>query len=283
MIDEAVTSAVGVRKFMRWDKGIIPFYIADNHPLKAEILQAIQTLNSNTVLWFKPATSTNINHIKIIDGSGCYSGIGKPLIRYSHSVSIGLGCNSQGIIIHELLHTAGLFHEQSRSDRDNYVNIYWDNIQKEEKYNYEMAPWIASLDIDYYNWASVMHYGCNDFAIDPTKKTIESKNARVAIGQRTGLSAGDVNAIQKMYYNLPTNRGKPAFTSQPLPALSYSDFCKPVPIVVPPATQIQCKAWQNQLAKIDQQLDEGVEDINERKKLLQRQAALTSSLNERCN
>ena len=166
LVPENVKTAVGIRRFRRWPNGIIPYHIQPDHPYREQIIQAIETLNKNTKLWFRPTQNFGSKHISIVKGDGCYSGIGLPIYGDSYKVSLGEGCQyddngniANGRIFHELLHAAGLFHEQSRSDRDNYVNIHWGNIQSDKKGNFKKASrwWLPiAKDIGPYNFASVM-------------------------------------------------------------------------------------------------------------------------------
>ena len=62
---------------------------------------------------------------------GCYStSVGKSLHGGEQQISIGKGCNYIGTVIHEMMHAVGFFHEHTRLDRDQYVTIYWNSIQK---------------------------------------------------------------------------------------------------------------------------------------------------------
>lgn len=58
----------------------------------------------------------------------CNSNVGRT--GGSQVVSLDQGCVHVGLIIHELMHAAGFFHEQARADRDNYVVVNWANIQE---------------------------------------------------------------------------------------------------------------------------------------------------------
>ncbi len=56
----------------------------------------------------------------------CWSFVGD--LKTGQNVSIGDKCDTKAIVEHELLHALGFYHEQSRSDRDDYVQIWWDQI-----------------------------------------------------------------------------------------------------------------------------------------------------------
>lgn len=108
------------------------------------------------------------------------------------------GCVYSGIAQHELNHALGFYHEQTRSDRDKYVKINWENISPETSYNFEKQN--TNNQNTPYDYSSIMHYGRTAFTIQPGLETITPiPDATVEIGQRQGLSNIDILRINKLY------------------------------------------------------------------------------------
>lgn len=65
---------------------------------------------------------------------GCFAFVGfrkkRQIINLSNKHEVGKGCFRFGSIIHEMLHTIGFYHTHARSDRDNYIDIKWENIKE---------------------------------------------------------------------------------------------------------------------------------------------------------
>ena len=75
--------------------------------------------------------------------------------------------------MHEFMHALGLYHMQSRPDRDDYVQIKWNNIQSGMEHNFERLDDTLTFGIPY-DARSFMHYESWSFAIDHSKPTIVS-------------------------------------------------------------------------------------------------------------
>ena len=71
-----------------------------------------------------------------------------------------------GTVIHELMHAAGFWHEQSRADRDDFVKIIWGNICNNMGYNFDKY---SLQQIDHlgatYDTCSIMHYESTAFGV----------------------------------------------------------------------------------------------------------------------
>jgi len=113
------------------------------------ILAAMKFLQNNTCVKFMPTDRTdNKTHRIVVTGAredSCSAWVAyrtdledketKSLKKKFgfvslQTVSLGKSCLDSGTIQHELLHALGLYHEQSRYDRDEYVQILWDNIEE---------------------------------------------------------------------------------------------------------------------------------------------------------
>lgn len=84
-----------------------------------------------TCIRFVPRTSQSDYIVIRTTGSGCNSNVGHT--GGPQVVSLDDGCLHVGLVVHELMHAAGFYHEQARTDRDDFVAINWSNIEEGKK------------------------------------------------------------------------------------------------------------------------------------------------------
>jgi hypothetical protein len=111
-------------------------------------------------------------------------------------VNLDDGCTTP-LIIHEIGHVVGLFHEHSRHDRDLYVRVVARDADKREIGSVQQVL-IGSDDYGFYDYASIMHYTVLGFTRSG-RPPIQSIPPGIPVGRAEVLSAGDIDAVQRLY------------------------------------------------------------------------------------
>ena len=181
----------------RWPNGLIPIVVPTTHPRYHDIMKALDIVDRDTNLSFVKRT-TETDYVEFVSEDGCASYYGRKGGRQTVTIGSAGDC-VPGSIIHEILHASGIFHEQARSDRDDFVTINFANVQAGKENNFKKYDDedLNGVDIGNYDYGSIMHYGTHFFGKDG-KQTITPKSD-VEIGQRRGLSEGDLAGIRNMY------------------------------------------------------------------------------------
>lgn len=185
----------------RWPQGQIPYVIDWSLSNATNLIgRAFQEYHQKTCLRFVQKTAQHRNYIKIFAGQGCYSNVGM-VNQGEQPVSLGQGCLPYGTIVHELGHAVGLFHEHNRSDRDDHLIIYWQNIQQGMADQFTKVDPSHNLLINTFDLNSIMLYGSTLYSKDGRSPVMVHRGGQQLreVYDKPGLSRADVERINVAY------------------------------------------------------------------------------------
>jgi hypothetical protein len=180
----------------KWPNGVVPYTIDPNlsSTIRAKVDQAIAHWQSRTPIRFVARTSETSWVSFVPSGVGyAWANIGRQGGRQTVNL---VERNPVGVIVHEMGHTLGFWHEHTRPDRDSYVTIHWGNIRAGMESNFSTLA--TGVKLGPYDIDSIMHYPSYEFSANGWA-TITRKNGTTYPANYTALSAGDIAAVQQLY------------------------------------------------------------------------------------
>ena len=129
----------------------------------------MQTIEYNSCIRFHPAADATKAYVSINGANtGCSAGVGRSGTKQNLNLKIDpldQGCFRLGSIMHELLHALGFYHQHRAHNRDQFIQINWENITvgKEDAFGKYNAQTSTHFGVGY-DYDSVLHFGPNAFS-----------------------------------------------------------------------------------------------------------------------
>ncbi|KAI1290234.1 Zinc metalloproteinase nas-4 [Halotydeus destructor] len=136
---------------------------------------------------------------KMTDYQSCYSYYGRQ--GDEQPISLGQGCQEVWLSAHETMHALGIFHEQSRPDRDDFVTVNWSNVISGKAHNFNKAKSHEVTVPRPFDFKSIMLYEPYAFSGNrqPTMASRVSGQRLLSVREKPVISKGDILLINHMY------------------------------------------------------------------------------------
>ncbi|MFP2926497.1 M12 family metallopeptidase [Pyxidicoccus sp. 3LG] len=183
----------------RWPGGRIAYQISPSLPEPQRVLEAIAHWEKHTDIRFIERTTANANqhgnYLLFCERGGSWSYVG--MQGGEQPLSLGRDAH-MGNVIHEIGHAVGLWHEQSRVDRNDHLVVLTENIRADMLSQFDQKL-KDGMDLGDYDFDSVMHYPRTAFSKNGRDTLRPRTDESRTIGQREKLSAGDIAAVKALY------------------------------------------------------------------------------------
>jgi hypothetical protein len=180
----------------------IPYVITNGAINLTTALNDFNTTFPNFIQFIPRTSQTDYVNFDFDSGnfSGqCESSVGR--VGGEQTVGGSASC-SVGTLLHECGHVVGLWHEQSRSDRDQYVTYNYQNVIKGSAINFNQLLDNAQ-NLTLYDYGSIMHYIPFAFSANGGP-TLESMPPGIPLSNTVGYTAADIDGIMRLYSVIPT-------------------------------------------------------------------------------
>jgi len=187
----------------RWPNATVPYVLDASLPAatRQRFQQAVTDWQAKTPIRFVPRTSET-SYVRVYEPSGEAQGCHASVGRWPGESIIALPDSCQvPDITHEIGHTAGLYHEHARQDRDRYLEVLYANVEKANLTDFD-TPILQGADDGPYDYSSLMHYSI--FAHSRNGKPVMRTLPPGLSVMGEGLSPGDIDGVRRLYGSPPT-------------------------------------------------------------------------------